>query len=377
MILEFYNKILLCFIQAILEIRIVMMYNKKKVEKTKGSEFMEEKIKKHPTKKAIIIISVVAIIVIFIVCMLIVHNNQNENIIVANNSNDIEEQKEEQSYVSIDGGLNGLVGKTQEEVTEILEKAGLTVKISEEKEFSDTIPSGCVIKCSGNRATGKWHYKIDELDSTQIAIIKNSMKNEPDMYNLYMYEKIYEYTKLTDTNLIQGDTLYLTISKGKEVIMPNLKGLTQNEAKQVLLENNLQYKETTSSDVEKKENTVIEQSIEPNESIEENTEITVTVNKLQKISIDVSSMGVGNEPVTVRLEFDDPSQRYVPLVANVNVSPKEKDFQCLMNIGKQTNITVYINGNDIYSTRINPNGSQSIIYIKNPNPVEERVLDIY
>ena len=35
------------------------------------------------------------------------------------------------------------------------------------------------------------------------------------------------------------------------------------------------------------------------------------------------------------------------------------------------------NGNNIYSTTINPNGAKDIIYIKNPNLVEEKILDIY
>ncbi len=338
---------------------------------------MEEK-KKAIDKKTILIISSIIIVTIIIVSCFLLFRNTNENTTVPdnndNNLNTSMENEKQQQYIQIDGGLEGLIGKTQEEVTTIIEKAGLKVEINEEKEFSDTVPSGCVTKCSGSRATGQWHYKIDELDSTQIAIIKNSMKDEPDMYNLYMYEKIYEYEKLTDDNLILGDTLYLTISKGKEIIMPNLKGLTQNEAKQLLNENNLQYKETISSNVGKPENTVLEQSIESNESVVENTEVTVSINKLQKISIDISSMAVGDEPVTVRLEFDDPSQGTRLFT---DITPSEKNLQCLIKLGKQTKITVYINGNNIYSTTINPNGAKDIIYIKNPNPVEEKILDIY
>lgn len=200
------------------------------------------------------------------------------------------------------------------------------------------------------------------------------MKYERDKYNLFMYEKIYEYEKLTDNNLVLGDTLYLTISKGKEVIMPNLIGRNQNEAKQILLENNLQYKEIIGSDVDKLENTVLEQSIEEKESVEEKTEVEVTINKLQKLSIDISSMTTGNEPVPVRLEFDDPSQGTRLFT---DITPSEKNLQCLIKLGKQTKITVYINGNNIYSTTINPNGAKDIIYIKNPNPVEEKILDIY
>ena len=215
---------------------------------------MEEK-KKAIDKKTILIISSIIIVTIIIVSCFLLFRNTNENTTVSdnndNNLNTSMENEKQQQYIQIDGGLEGLIGKTQEEVTTIIEKAGLKVKINEEKEFSDTIPSGYVISCSGSRATGKWHYKIDELDSTQIAIIKNSMKYERDKYNLFMYEKIYEYEKLTDNNLVLGDTLYLTISKGKEVIMPNLIGRNQNEAKQILLENNLQYKEIIGSDVDK------------------------------------------------------------------------------------------------------------------------------
>ena len=338
---------------------------------------MEEK-KKAIDKKTILIISSIIIVTIIIVSCFLLFRNTNENTTVSdnndNNLNTSMENEKQQQYIQIDGGLEGLIGKTQEEVTTIIEKAGLKVKINEEKEFSDTIPSGYVISCSGSRATGKWHYKIDELDSTQIAIIKNSMKYERDKYNLFMYEKIYEYEKLTDNNLVLGDTLYLTISKGKEVIMPNLIGRNQNEAKQILLENNLQYKEIIGSDVDKLENTVLEQSIEEKESVEEKTEVEVTINKLQKLSIDISSMTTGNEPVPVRLEFDDPSQGTRLFT---DITPSEKNLQCLIKLGKKTKITVYINGNNIYSTTINPNGAKDIIYIKNPNPVEEKILDIY
>ena len=339
---------------------------------------MEEKKKAIYKNRILIITSIIIVAIIIIICMLLFRNSK-ENITTSNNNynnhlNTSAENEKKQQYIQIDGGLDGLIGKTQEEATAILEKAGLKVKINEEKEFSDTISSNCVIKCSGNRATGEWHYKIDELDSTQIAIIKNSMKYEPDIYNLYMYEKIYEYEKLTSNNLILGDTLYLTISKGEELIMPNLKGLTQNKAKQILLENNLQYKEIIGSDVNKPENTVLDQSIEATESIEEKTEVAVTINKLQKLSIDISSMTTGDEAIPVRLEFDDPSQG-TALFTNVN--PSEKNLQCAMKLGKQTRITVYINGNAIYSTTITPDGTHNIIYIKNPNPVEEKTLDIY
>ena len=80
--------------------------------------------------------------------------------------------------------------------------------------------------------------------------------------------------------LAEGSTVIVTISSGPElrtITMPNLVGYTEDEAINILYNNNLAYADTTYIESEQAAGTVIRQSIEAYEDVEEHTRIYLWV----------------------------------------------------------------------------------------------------
>ena len=350
-----------------------------------------DKVKNLPTKKKICYV-VLLLVVIAIIIIIVAKNTLDnkdietvasaENNITNNTNNNIQTNK-----VSFHGGLDSLIGLSKEKATEELEKAGLKVKIDENTVYSDTFSKDCVVEWTGVRYTGDWHYKYEDLNDLEIAAYKESLKGYPQLLQQELYKQIYEYEKLTDSNLIEGDTITLTISKGKEIKVPSLLGMSETKAKQTLEDNNLKYKETlTGSNLDYKEDTVIEQSITAGTMVAEDTEISITINKQvrkEMLSINVKSMNSSNKENVKLLVKANGEEIFNELVEG---SSKTE----LVNIesGNIVNIEVYIDNALMYSKQIDlreKTSSNAPIYITNEdtgtkstnNKNDDYVLDIY
>lgn len=215
-------------------------------------------------KKQIIYISCVVLVIIALSSIFVFGSNSNSNSTTASNKK-----------VTLDGGLDGLIGKTQEEATEILEKEGLKVSIIEEKEFSDTIPEGCVIEYGGKNPRGEPHYKYETMTDLEISAVKEGLKGTGVSPNTILMQQVYDTVEVSDNDLQEGDTVKLTISKGKPINVPYLIGKTQEAAQKMLEELGLKCKIETESDYNSPQNIVIQQSKNDNAIVEKGTEIEI------------------------------------------------------------------------------------------------------
>lgn len=129
-----------------------------------------------------------------------------------------------------------LVGKTKDEVIKEMKELGLELKI--EEDYSDEVEPGIVI----------------------------------------------EQSKEEGEEVLAGSEITVKVSIGiEQVEVPDLTGLSEDEAKEKLaaaqLKHKATYKETDSS----KGKGVIEQSISPKSYVDKNTEIIITVNEYQEV----------------------------------------------------------------------------------------------
>lgn len=348
-------------------------------------------VKNLSTQKKICYIVLPLVVTVILIITIVINTLYNKDIqTVANAKNDntskINNETQENS-VNFPNGLDSIVGMTKEKATEELEKVGLKVKIEENTEYSDTILKDCVIKWTGVRYTGNWHYKYEDLNDLEIAAIKDSLKDYPKLLQEQLYEQVYEYEKLTDSNLIEGDTITLIISKGKEIKVPELLGMTEQKAKEVINNSNLKYKETlTGSNLDYEENTIIEQSIVAGTMVAEDTEISITINKQvrrEMLSINVKSMNNSNKE-TVKLLVKANGQE----IFNELVDSSSKNQIVNIESGNIVNIEIYIENSLKYSKEIDlrkKTSSNAPIYISNENTdiktnnnkSDDYVLDIY
>lgn len=333
------------------------------------NEKLDQPKTKNKSKLLFIIIGSGLIVTILFVCLFCYWNTVEEDAIISNDNIDLNYNNMQTNKVSFPNGLDSLIGLSEEDAKEKLENSGLNVEISEITEFSETIQRGKVIKWQGIRYTGDWHYKYEELNDLEISAYQDTLKDNPILLQSVLYEKIYEYDKLSDTNLIEGDTITLTISKGKEIKMPNLLGMTEDKAKQTIEENKLKYKETlTGSDLSYDENTIIDQSISAGTIIEEDTEISITLNKQvrnETLSINVKSMNNSNKE-TVELLVKVDGQE----IFNQTVDGNNRNQLVNVTAWNIVNIEVYIDNSLKYSQEIDlreKTSSNAPIYITSGN----------
>lgn len=333
------------------------------------NEKLDQPKTKNKSKLLFIIIGSGLIVTILFVCLFCYWNTVEEDAIISNDNIDLNYNNMQTNKVSFPNGLDSLIGLSEEDAKEKLENSGLNVEISEITEFSETIQRGKVIKWQGIRYTGDCHYKYEELNDLEISAYQDTLKDNPILLQSVLYEKIYEYDKLSDTNLIEGDTITLTISKGKEIKMPNLLGMTEDKAKQTIEENKLKYKETlTGSDLSYDENTIIDQSISAGTIIEEDTEISITLNKQvrnETLSINVKSMNNSNKE-TVELLVKVDGQE----IFNQTVDGNNRNQLVNVTAWNIVNIEVYIDNSLKYSQEIDlreKTSSNAPIYITSGN----------
>ena len=129
-----------------------------------------------------------------------------------------------------------LVGKTKDEAMRELKELGLEVKI--EEDYNDEVEAGIVV----------------------------------------------EQSVAEGEEVLAGSEIILKISLGiEQVEVPDLTGLTEDEAKTKITEAKLKYKATYKITDSSKGKGVVEQSISPKSFVDKNSEITITINEYQEI----------------------------------------------------------------------------------------------
>ena len=231
-----------------------------------------------------------------------------------------------------------------EEATEILEKLGLEIKVVSEMYDEDTIANTVISQDPEYPMTTKPGKIIEVVVSKGPQMIE-----VPDITELTLEDaifvleqkglkyEVYEETSLEidKGNIIRqkpekeetvqsGTTVYLYVSSGLgdgKVRMPKLTEMTEEDAINIISNNNLKLKEPIvyKSNKDRPNNVVLSQSIPENSIIQEGTIVSIEVNKIStstdspiantdikydngKVTIDLSNMSA--ETVNIKI-FND------------------------------------------------------------------------
>lgn len=172
-----------------------------------------------------------------------------------------------------------LVGKTKDEARKELKELGLEMEL--EEDYSDDVEAGIVI----------------------------------------------EQDKQEGEEILAGSIVKLKVSLGiEQVEVPDLTGLSEDEAKNKITEAKLKWIRTDKIKDSSKETGVVGQSISPKSMVNKNSEIAITINEYQKmihgtINIDVASLS-GYTPKYEKVE-DGKDEEGNPKYKEVLVTPNK------------------------------------------------------
>ena len=221
--------------------------------------------------------------------------------------------------------IPNLVGMTEAEAKAELAKYKLVYEKSGE-DYNSEVEAGKVFE---QNPVYSANYKVKEKSTVSVKISKGTEQTTVPKVagmtyeeavaalekNKLKAEKIEETSKTikegivisqeTDANTTAnaGDTVKIHVSIGtgvNQVVMPNVLGKTEADAKSALETKNLVVKVEYKENTDKENGEVLEQSIKSGENIDEGTEVTITVNKLAEmkeatITINVKSLTGGYE----------------------------------------------------------------------------------
>lgn len=265
-----------------------------------------------------------------------------------------------------------LVGLTKEQAVKKLEELKLAPNITE--KFSEKNKDEVIDQSPNNGIKVKENDKIEVFVSKgikKVEVPKVTQLNSNEAENLllkkeFIVEKKEEYHSVVPEGIVieqspsdgeqkeKGSKVVITVSKGKKVEkkeVPNLKKLSENEAKVILIASGLKVGQITYVDnKEVPKGQVISQTVAPGTYVEEKTGIGYTVSNgykevFHKIKFTIEELSLEEEEEAImRIELvqeDDKTNVYEGTVTNndfpfsINVTGKEGD-------GK---INIYINDN--------------------------------
>ena len=231
-----------------------------------------------------------------------------------------------------------LVGKTKDEATKEAKDLGLNVIV--EEDYNDEVEKGIVVEQS-----------IEEGEE-----------------------------------ILAGSDITIKVSLGiEQVEVPDLSGMTEDEAKAKIAEAKLTYKATYKITDSNKGKGVVEQSISPKSFVDKNSEITITINEYQEIKTGTIKINVASltdyEPTYQKVIDEETGEekevlvkpKDVHVIVRVNGEQVEEDdvsqdtteFIAYCSGKGTVEIKVEIDGN-ITTTELNLNDTKPEIVIKKP-----------
>lgn len=346
---------------------------KKKQKKSKMAQFFEE----HPKTKILIII---------LLCIVLFFGSIGITTAVLNATSPKDVQ------------IPNLVGMTEEEAKAELEKYKLKYeKIGE--DYNKDVEAGKIYE---QKPVYSADYKVKENSTVTVKVSKGAEQTtvpkvigmtydeavkELEKYKL-KHEKVEETSETikegivisqeieVDTTVNAGDTVKIHVSIGtgiNQVVMPNVLGKSESEAKSTLegkkLTVNVEYSEDTTKD----NGIVLSQSIKSGENIDEGTEVTITVNKLAEmksanVTVNVKKITGGYEDTNTnttdtvkkkgRLTIEAEGESYFDKEVDLNSTSETTTIY-----GKGTvTVTVKIDGNVMKKVDINLNTTSSYTF---------------
>lgn len=334
------------------------------IEDSKSDEEISEESKKKDPKKSkkkkIIIISVIAaVVVIGAIVGILVYNNSKK-------------QAEENKEIEVPN----LVGRVYDEVVEEYSKQGIEI-IKDKVEYSSEQPEGSVISQTPEKGTKTKDKKI------KVVVSKGQkMVEVPDVTGKDIKVATYE---LEDTlgfkieredvvsekvasgiiisqdakkgeTLPYGSTIKLQVSKGdgkETVVVPNVLGKTESDAKSALEALGLTVSVKYSEDKTKSNGVVIAQSYPQNQTLKQGTLVEITVNKIlltKTVTLDLlelqgvtaSSADTINVKVTASIDGGAYNTVY-----NQSVDPSTKTVSVEINGYSNATLKVYLNSKQV------------------------------
>lgn len=334
------------------------------IEDSKSDEEISEEPKKKDPKKSkkkkIIIISVIAaVVVIGAIVGILVYNNSKK-------------QAEENKEIEVPN----LVGRVYDEVVEEYSKQGIEI-IKDKVEYSSEQPEGSVISQTPEKGTKTKDKKI------KVVVSKGQkMVEVPDVTGKDIKVATYE---LEDTlgfkieredvvsekvasgiiisqdakkgeTLPYGSTIKLQVSKGdgkETVVVPNVLGKTESDAKNALEALGLTVSVKYSEDKTKSNGVVIAQSYPQNQTLKQGTLVEITVNKIlltKTVTLDLLELQGGTassaDTINVKVTASIDGGAY-NTVYNQSVDPSTKTVSIEINGYSNATLKVYLNSKQV------------------------------
>ena len=334
------------------------------IEDSKSDEEISEEPKKKDPKKSkkkkIIIISVIAAVVVIGAIV---------GILVYNNSKKLAEENKEIE-------VPNLVGRVYDEVVEEYSKQGIEI-IKDKVEYSSEQPEGSVISQTPEKGTKTKDKKI------KVVVSKGQkMVEVPDVTGKDIKVATYE---LEDTlgfkieredvvsekvasgiiisqdakkgeTLPYGSTIKLQVSKGdgkETVVVPNVLGKTESDAKSALEALGLTVSVKYSEDKTKSNGVVIAQSYPQNQTLKQGTLVEITVNKIlltKTVTLDLLELQGGTassaDTINVKVTASIDGGAY-NTVYNQSVDPSTKTVSVEINGYSNATLKVYLNSKQV------------------------------
>lgn len=334
------------------------------IEDSKSDEEISEEPKKKDPKKSkkkkIIIISVIAaVVVIGAIVGILVYSNSKK-------------QAEENKEIEVPN----LVGRVYDEVVEEYSKQGIEI-IKDKVEYSSEQPEGSVISQTPEKGTKTKDKKI------KVVVSKGQkMVEVPDVTGKDIKVATYE---LEDTlgfkieredvvsekvasgiiisqdakkgeTLPYGSTIKLQVSKGdgkETVVVPNVLGKTESDAKNALEALGLTVSVKYSEDKTKSNGVVIAQSYPQNQTLKQGTLVEITVNKIlltKTVTLDLLELQGGTassaDTINVKVTASIDGGAY-NTVYNQSVDPSTKTVSVEINGYSNATLKVYLNSKQV------------------------------
>ncbi len=267
--------------------------------------------------------------------------------------------------------MPNVVGLSKEEAQQEIENAKLKFEV-EKEEYNKDVPEGFVI--SQDPTYMERFNKVKEGSTVKVIISKGQEKTKvPKVVGMQREKAIealeeaklkvevieeaskkvqegYVISQETDpeTDAFAGDTIKIHVSTGVEkVVVPDVIGKSQEEAKKTLESQGFVVTVTTSEDSSKASKVVLKQSLNSGTSVEKGSSITITVNNYEEsktisVSINVKSITGG---YTEEIESTNSTGSTIAKTVNITLKSGNTTLYSDSGVDKNTtNKSATING---------------------------------
>lgn len=267
-----------------------------------------------------------------------------------------------------------LKGKVFEEVVEEYKAQGIEI-LQDSAEYSNDVEEGKIISQNPENGTktkdkkiyvvvsrGQKMVDVTDVEGKDSTVAKYELE-ETAGFKVEIEEQINEKIAAGivisqepkgGTQAPSGSTIKLIVSKGDgkaTVLMPNVVGKTETEAKQILTEKKLTVNVKTGEDKNKTNGVVIAQNYPENQELKEGSLVEITINKLlitKNISIDLLELQGGtpldkesiNVKVTASVDGGATNQ-----VFDKTFKPEEESTTFSLSGYTNAVIKIYLDGN--------------------------------